>query len=600
MNGLNLMNAPCCYLEIGLTSLHALSGDASLEMPLERQPNGRLTAACKEALTLKLPGFFKHEAWQPRPRLLCAIGARGVSLRRFTLPAVAKDELPRLLRLQIEKEFPLSPDEMAWGYQPLGEPTLPRNGNPAQQEFLVAAVRKEVVEEYSELLSACAVTPQFTLAALARSYVCPHPPAAFAVLDIAGHQSELMSFENGVPVAVRLVSWGGEDIAQALAERLGVTREEAEKLKAKLEQTPVAAHEAQPQVQDALENALSGLARSLDGQWTPGKLYLSGKSARNKELAARLTRFLPHGTVCEIIEPSPPGARSAAVLGLKAAAENRALTPPVFLQVKPTNGAVSVARITPWKWVRLAALLLVAIVALPYLEALLLKPHLTKQLAALKADRGRLPMIDRELEFLQFLKQNEPPYLDTLYILSKSAPQGAKIDSLSMTRRGELSLRGTMKDVTQVAEFRKKLIDSGLFASVSLEEQTPSPDRQKLSVRMTGQWKALAARRTLALGPTAEEIEKAKTRDRSPQGMPPMMGMPNMGGMPGPSMSGMPGGPGGSSLRMSSSRRSSSGGSPDRGPMPGGSSSSGPPPDVSSRYGSRPNGSPSPTPSSHP
>lgn len=574
MNGLSFMNAPCCYLELGQASLHALNGEAPLEMPLERQSNGRLTAACKDTLKHKLPGFFKHEAWQPRPRVLCAIGARGVTLRRFTLPVVAKEELPRLLRLQIEQELPLSPEELAWGYRLLGEPTQPRNGSPAQQEVLVVAVRKEVVEEYAEVLAACAVMPQFTLAALARSYLCPHPPATFAVLHIDGYQSELVAFENALPVSVRLVAWGGQDIAQALAEKLGLSPEEAEQLKARLEQAAPAVHDSQPQVHAALEHALGGLARSLDGQLPHGKLYLSGKSVRNKDLAVRLERQLPQVTACEVIEQSPSTGRTAAVQGLKAATENPSLTPPVFLQTRPTQGAAPVAQSAPWKWIKLAAGLLLAIVALPYAEPFLLKPHLAKQLAALKADRSRLPMIDRELEFLQYLKQNEPPYLDTLYLLAKSAPQGAKIESLSMTKRGELSLRGSMKDVSQVTEFRKKLIDSGLFASVSLEEQTPSPDRQKLMVRMTGQWKPAAARRTLALAPTAEELEKAKTRDRSQQGMPPM-GMPGMGGMPGPGMPGMPVMPGGPGSRMPSSRRGSSGppgnhpgGAPFNGPTP--------------------------------
>jgi hypothetical protein len=70
MNGLNLMNAPCFYLEIGQGSLQALNGSAGLELPLERLPNGRLTVACKEKLRQKLPALLKKEAWQARPRAL--------------------------------------------------------------------------------------------------------------------------------------------------------------------------------------------------------------------------------------------------------------------------------------------------------------------------------------------------------------------------------------------------------------------------------------------------------------------------------------------------------------------------------------------------
>jgi hypothetical protein len=102
-----------------------------------------------------------------------------------------------------------------------------------------------------------------------------------------------------------------------------------------------------------------------------------------------------------------------------------------------------------------------------------------------------------------------------------------------MNRRGDLSLRASMQNSQQVADFRSKLIDSGFFANLTVEEQTPSPDRQKLTVRMSAQWKPLNARQALAFGPTAEEIEKAKTRKREPQmggPMPPMMGGPMMPG----------------------------------------------------------------------
>jgi len=46
-----------------------------------------------------------------------------------------------------------------------------------------------------------------------------------------------------------------------------------------------------------------------------------------------------------------------------------------------------------------------------------------------------------------------------------------------------------MKDSQQVVDLRSKLIDSGLFSTVVVEEQTPTPDRQKIVVRLSGQWK---------------------------------------------------------------------------------------------------------------
>jgi hypothetical protein len=94
------MDPPCVYIEIRQSSLKALKGETGLELPLERAPAGGLTKACREKVTISLQGFLKKDVWQPRFRAYCAIGARGVSLRRLTLPATSKEDLKRLLALQ--------------------------------------------------------------------------------------------------------------------------------------------------------------------------------------------------------------------------------------------------------------------------------------------------------------------------------------------------------------------------------------------------------------------------------------------------------------------------------------------------------------------
>src|SRR5689334_4421800 len=122
------MTATGPYIEIGQSSLKVLHGEESMELALERDESGRLTGDCKERVIGGLRGFLKTQGWKPRHRALCAIGARGVSLRRLSLPAAGKDELQRLLRMQIESEFPLSPDELAWGYQQIQQPAPAPNG----------------------------------------------------------------------------------------------------------------------------------------------------------------------------------------------------------------------------------------------------------------------------------------------------------------------------------------------------------------------------------------------------------------------------------------------------------------------------------------
>ncbi len=516
------LNSSCVYLEIGPTSLKALHGDDGLEEPLERQENGRLTGPCKERLNRSLQQLLKKRSWQGRVRAYCAIGARGVSLRRLTLPRAGRDELQRLLLLQIESEFPLPPDELAWGCRVLDEEDAHSPAASATQELLVVAVKKEALQDYAELLLGCGLAPVFTLAAFARGRLAPQPSGTYALLDVGQSQSELASFENGLPTTVRILPWGDDSIARSIEGSLGISHHEAEKLKLQLDQGVAPDGELGQRARGAVEAALDALGRAVDGACTAQKLYLTGRSGLQKDIATCLARRLGNITQCEPLAPVKGEGRSAAILGLKRTVEEDGASPSLVLQVKPTNGAASVTRPASLKWAALAVLLALASLSFPYAEAVFLKARLSRRLTALKADKGRLATIDRELGFLQFLKQSEPPYLDAMYLLSKAAPPGTRFDSLSMNRRGDLSLRGSLRDGTQVADFRSKLIDSGFFATVVVEEQTPTPDRQKVNVRITAQLKPATDRESLAIGPTAAEIAKPKpaSSETSP-GVPP-------------------------------------------------------------------------------
>jgi hypothetical protein len=91
-----------------------------------------------------------------------------------------------------------------------------------------------------------------------------------------------------------------------------------------------------------------------------------------------------------------------------------------------------------------------------------------------------------------------------------------------MNSHGEVSLRGSFRDGQQVADFRSKLIASGCFTNVTVEDQTPTPDHQKVNVRMSAQEKPAVQLQSLAIGPTAEEIAKVKNGTEAPAGaMPP-------------------------------------------------------------------------------
>jgi hypothetical protein len=406
------------FMEIGQTAWQVAVGADVVEFPLERADDGALTEACRLRVMAGLRAIVNKLGWASRRRAFVALGARGVSLRRFLLPQAPKDELERLVRLQIESEFPLSPDELAWGWQSVGQ-------NSGRQDILVAAVKKGVVEGYAKILSACGVNPVFTFAGLARMAVCPPPLPSCSILYMGKTESELVSFENAMPASMRVLAAG------------------------------------------------SPLPRPVSGS-----LYLTGPLARSA------------GGTLPVLEGG------SAIAGLKKLTGDGAGTVPLAIHNGESRTAATGEN--TWKWAVAAAALLVALISFPYAEAMVLQPHLTRKLAKIEVDRTRLPAIDRELNFLQYIKRTQPPYLDTIYLVSKLAPQGTSFESLAMTRKGEFSIRGVMPNAQQVTEFRSNLVQSAWFSSVVVEEQTPGQNQQ-VTVRMTAQLKPVDSRKPLVV-----------------------------------------------------------------------------------------------------
>ena len=496
MNAIQLVTPAQYFLDIGQESLTAFNGTAGLELPLSRQPDGRLTEACKQDLVLQLQKFFDRKPWQPRARVICAICARGVSLRRLSLPVSGKEDLNRLLPLQIEREFPLPPDQLAWGAQSLNGTKSQTDGSGPRRELLVAAVKKDNLEDYASIISDSGGTALFTLAALARSYLCPQEPGLYAVLSVGRTSSELITIDGGVPVAVRVLAWGLEQFAgrqgnSPMDAAAQVPQSSPHEAAATFRGIAVAAS-VRP-----ISDGLSPLVSMINGQALGRKVFVTGIGSLNADtnFAGQLTQRIGGGVECQPVDVPPGAAASEAILGLQRVLDRQGSQPPLVLQLKQTDKKTRIAPEATLKLAGLGVGLALLALVLPFFEALALKSHLAHKLEAMKPETARFATIDRELDFLQYLEQSEPPYVDALLVLAKAAPPGTRFDSVSMNRRGEVSLRGSLQNGQQVAELRSKLIDSGFFASVGIEDQSPTPDRQKVTVRMSAQWKSADLRK---------------------------------------------------------------------------------------------------------
>lgn len=510
------------FMELEARALRVARADTLRAWDLERAPDGRLEGAFRQRLVAELSEFVGRRVWQGRIHAVCAIPAGGISFRRWTVPANAPD-LEGILRLRLESEFPLSPEELAWGWVPLG---ASRQAEGLGREILLVAVRRAGLQELHDVLVEAGLAPTFTVAALARAALHAWPPTGGGLLHVGRDQTEWLSWDEQGPARLRVLSWGESDLLRELEAGLGLGRREAEKVLAGLaDGTREDASKVWPCV-DAAVARLQAQIPALPGQ---GRVGVTGARwlvpVLNRALNARWGDS-PH---CEVVDREEGQAPSSAMKGLRraGAADGSFL---VVLGMRAPEETVARVPETPRRWMALAAVLLLLVLALPYAEAWIQRPRLAERVEAVKSKQGQLRMIDREVEFLRYLRTNQTAHLETLLVLGRCAPNGARIDSFHLNRKGELALRISMRQPPEAVEFRRKLVNSGFFQDVVVEEQSPSPDRQKLLVRLSAVLRPASLRENLPILGTNEPAGggTGPGGPGGPPGMPPgmPMGMP--------------------------------------------------------------------------
>jgi hypothetical protein len=426
MMGRELFGAEPLFVEFTVDQFKIADHERLLALPVERQENGRLALVSRQLIALKVREFLKARRSIGKSRVFCSVPISGVSMRQFTLPLAEKTEFDHLLLLQIEKEFPISPEELFWGF-------VQRTGNP--QELAVFGARRDAFEQYSSILADAGCLPEFTVGAVARAALAGPSEKNFVFIELGEKTSEMLGMDNGLPSSLRVLP-GFTDF--------------------------------------------DGLVHQIEREGTGKQIFIGGEASHIQAVKSALPS--PHFQEINLSDLS----ESSAIAGMKkAVSSNQPLLILDNTQARELSRPERLA--AQWKWPAIALVLGLACLAMNYAHSSYRHHRLIRQYTRFKAYRESVPDLDRQLGFLEYLKTNQPPYLDAIFALAGAAPRGVHTESLSINRRGEISFKGGLRDAQQMVEFRSRLIESGAFSNVIVEEQTPTPDHQKLNVRITAQ-----------------------------------------------------------------------------------------------------------------
>ncbi|HSO06766.1 MAG TPA: pilus assembly protein PilM [Pelomicrobium sp.] len=158
--------------------------------------------------------------------------------KKIVVPAGQREEeLEVMVESEANQYIPFSLDEVNLDFQVLG----PAPGSPEEEELLIAASRKEKVEDRIASAQAAGlkavvmdIEPYAAMAAL--ELMLPHladvePDQLLAIVDIGATNTSINVLRNGQSVYMRDQTFGGNQLTQQIQAQYGLSAEEAEAAK---------------------------------------------------------------------------------------------------------------------------------------------------------------------------------------------------------------------------------------------------------------------------------------------------------------------------------------------------------------------------------
>ena len=175
-------------------------------------------------------------------KVVLGVANQKVVVRQVDLPWMPEAELRQSLAFQVQDFVPMPIEQAILDFHPVEE--FNADGRRMLRVLLVAAAREMVFGALDAVKKAGLAATQVDLTpfAVLRSLawdgvsVVPSHNEAEALVDVGSRVTNIVVHQNGVPRFVRVLLMGGDNVTEAIAERMGVPFDQAEGVK---QQTPL-------------------------------------------------------------------------------------------------------------------------------------------------------------------------------------------------------------------------------------------------------------------------------------------------------------------------------------------------------------------------
>jgi type IV pilus assembly protein PilM len=216
-----------------------------------------------------------------------SIGGYSVIIKNISMEKMTEEELQSRIKFEAEQYIPFDIDEVNIDFHMLGE----NEHNPNQMNLLLVAVKKEIINDYVNLVQDAGLNPciiDTDAFALQNIFEANYdaPDEAIALIDVGALKTSINIIKNTSSVFIRDVSLGCAQINQKIVEAVGCTFEEAEQIKYDQETGKISEDELNNISGAVIDNWCTEIRRALDFYYSISpedqisKVFLSGGGAK--------------------------------------------------------------------------------------------------------------------------------------------------------------------------------------------------------------------------------------------------------------------------------------------------------------------------------
>lgn len=250
---------------------------------------GRVVDAIKE---LMLANKIKTK------EAVLSVSGSSVIIKRVSIADMSEEELAESIKWEAEQYIPFSIDDVNIDFQKLGP-----GAQEGQADVLLVAVKKDKINDYINLVKEAGLDPvvmDVDAFAMANTYELNYEPepGITALLNIGASVMNINILKDGASTFTRDITVGGNRYTEALQRDLGLTYEDAEKVKRGETVEGQDGEQMAGLVSTVTEDVISEIQRSFDffrsttGSEQVSRVLISGGCVRIANFTSLLTERL--------------------------------------------------------------------------------------------------------------------------------------------------------------------------------------------------------------------------------------------------------------------------------------------------------------------